>query len=271
MVSLGPFSMKLVVLLLALAIAVAAGALVARRARVGGQKAVKVFGPLLDMLLVGALVARAAFVLAWLPQYRADPWAILRIGDGGFLVWAGIAGALAYGVWHGRKVPPLRRPLMVGAVAGLVAWALLAGALARVQQARVQLPGGELTTLQGDRIRLSQLSGRPMVVNLWATWCPPCRREMPVLARAQQQQGHVTFVFVNQGETAPEVKAYLAGEGLDLGNVLLDPSSSAMREAGSQGLPTTLFFDAGGRLLDTHMGELTDATLVRKLRQSGDQ
>lgn len=271
MVSLGPFSMKLVVLLIALAIAVAVGALVARRARIGGHEAVKVFGPMLDMLLVGALVARVVFVLAWLPQYLADPWAILRIGDGGFSAWAGIAGGIAYGAWHARKVPPLRRPLAVGVIAGLVAWAVLAGALARVQQARVQLPGGELTTLQGDRIRLSQFSGQPMVVNLWATWCPPCRREMPVLARAQQQYADVTFVFVNQGETASEVTAYLASEGLHLGNVLLDPSSHAMREAGSQGLPTTLFFDAGGRLVDTHMGELSDATLAGKLRQSGSQ
>src|SRR3546814_643341 len=78
MVSLGPFPMSLVVLLVALAIA----ALVARQFVVPlpGQPAIKPLSTFLDMLMVGVLAARLAFVLAWWPQYLADPWSIVQIG-----------------------------------------------------------------------------------------------------------------------------------------------------------------------------------------------
>ena len=265
MISLGPFPMTLAVLLVALA----TGALVAR-AMVkpeAGQPRVKPLATILDMLMVGVVVARLAFVLVWLPEYLAEPWSILRIGDGGFALWAGIPAGLVFGAWRVRNTPALRRPLAFGAAAGLASWALLGGALLMLQQAAVKLPTTELGTLDGGSVQLSTMAGKPMVLNLWATWCPPCRREMPVLARAQVQRSDVNFVFANQGESASEVRAYLGESQLQLDNVLLDPFSNVMREAGSRGLPTTLFFDAQGRLVDTHMGELTEAGLAVKLQR----
>src|SRR3546814_3525461 len=89
---------------------------------------------------------------------------------------------------------------------------------------------------------------------------------MPVLSKAQEERGDVTFVFVNQGESESEIRDYLRESHLQLSNVLLDPFSSVMQESGSRGLPTTLFFDADGRLVDTHMGELSNASLAVKLR-----
>lgn len=267
MVSLGPFPMTLVVLLVALAIA----ALVARAlvVAVPGEPKLKPLSTFLDMLVVGVVAARLGFVLAWLPQYLADPWSIIRLGDGGFSIWAGVLAGLAFGAWRVRRVPALRRPLLFGAVAGLASWALLGGALLLMQQSAVKLPATELGTLDGGSARLSAMTGKPMVVNLWATWCPPCRREMPVLAKAQAGRDDVTFAFVNQGESEAEIRDYLRGSQLQLGNVLLDPFSSVSQESGSRGLPTTLFFDADGRLVDTHMGELTDAGLAAKLQRFG--
>ena len=266
MVSLGPLPMSLVVLVLALAIAVAVGW---QFARTPGQPPVKVMPTLLDMLFVGVLAARLGFVLEWLPQYLADPWSIIRIGDGGFSIWAGVLAGLAFGTWQARNAKPLRRPLALGVTAGLVSWAVLAGALLLMQQSTLKLPSTELTTLKGGTTNLSAMSGKPMVVNLWATWCPPCRREMPVLAKAQAGRSDVTFAFVNQGEPGPVIGDYLRGGKLQLRNVLLDPFSSVSRDAGSRGLPTTLFFDADGRLVDTHMGELSEASLAQKLQRFG--
>lgn len=107
-----------------------------------------------------------------------------------------------------------------------------------------------------------------MVVNLWATWCPPCRREMPMLAAAQQEYDEVTFVFVNQGEGRGEIKGYLDQNGLALDNVLLDTRGALGQTVGSMALPTTLFYDANGRLADTHLGELSRATLARGIQRA---
>ena len=266
MVSLGPFPMPLVVLLVALAIAVAVGWKVAR---VPGQPPLKVMPTLLDMMVVGVVAARLGFVLQWLPEYLADPWAIVRIGDGGFSLWVGVLAGLAFGTWRARKVKPLRRPLAMGVLAGLVSWAALGGSLTLVQQSTLKLPATELATLDRGATSLSAMSGKPMVVNLWATWCPPCRREMPVLADAQARRGDVTFAFVNQGESEDVIRDYLRGEDMQLQNVLLDVFSSVSQEAGSRGLPTTLFFDADGRLVDTHMGELSEASMAQKLQRFG--
>lgn len=266
MVSLGPFPMSLVVLLVAFAIAVAVGWKVARAP---GQPPLKVMPTIVDMVFVGVVAARLGFVLQWLPEYLDDPWAIIRIGDGGFSVWAGVFAGLAFGAWRARNAKPLRRPLAMGVLAGLASWAVLGGSLALMQQSTLKLPETELATLDRGTMSLSAMSGKPMVVNLWATWCPPCRREMPVLADAQARRGDVTFAFVNQGEPENVIRDYLRGEDMQLRNVLLDLFSSVSQEAGSRGLPTTLFFGADGRLVDTHMGELSEATLTQKLQRFG--
>jgi thiol-disulfide isomerase/thioredoxin len=111
------------------------------------------------------------------------------------------------------------------------------------------------------------LTGRPTVVNLWASWCGPCRSEMPMLAAAQQRERGVRFLFVNQGETAASVQAYLQREGLALDGVWLDAASRSGPAFGSRGLPTTLFFDARGRRVDAHFGVLNAAALQAHLHE----
>lgn len=265
MVSVGPFSLSLVVILMALAVAAAAGSLGARKAR----EQVKVLPTIVDMAFIGLVAARLGFVIEWFPQYWADPWSILRIDDGGFLPWMGVLAAISFAVWRARRTPLLRRPLLFGTTAGIASWLILTAVVLVMQQSAVTLPATPLTTLTGASMRLSSMSGKPMVVNLWATWCPPCRREMPVLAKAQQRREDVTFAFVNQGEARSDVASYLETGNLELENVFLDSFSAVAQEVGSRGLPTTLFFDAGGRLIDTHIGGLSEASLASKLQRFG--
>lgn len=228
-------------------------------------------GPLVsDMLIAGLLAARLAFVLRWHEQYLSALWSILNIRDGGFMAPAGIAGALAIAAWRCRRpaMAAMRRPLAASAAAGALAWGVLSAGLGLAYDKPTALPAVALQTLDGTSTRLAALAGgKPMVVNLWASWCPPCRREMPVLAAAQQARADVVVVYANQREDAAAIDAFLAPSGLALRNVVLDGEAALGKAAGSSALPTTLFYDAQGRLVDTHLGELSDASLASKLQK----
>ncbi|MFT5534873.1 MAG: thiol-disulfide isomerase/thioredoxin [Burkholderiaceae bacterium] len=263
-ISLGPLTMQVSHLLLALSLLVAAGVghLVGRRQHVG------IVDTLTEMLLVALLAARLVFVLMWFDQYWQAPWTILDVRDGGFERWTGVGVALLFVVWRGWRKPVLRRPLMLGLLAGVLAWSM-SGAPGMLRMTSLApLPTVVLTTLAGAQTTLAaQSRGKPMVVNLWASWCPPCRREMPVLSAAQQHELGVTFVFVNQGESAVVATNYLAKELFVLSNVLLDGGTLLGKAIGSTALPTTLFYDSSGRLVDTHLGALSAASLASKLQR----
>jgi hypothetical protein len=89
---------------------------------------------------------------------------------------------------------------------------------------------------------------------------------MPVLGAAQKRHPEVQFVFANQGERADKIRGYLSGQAFELKNVLLDIDRAFSRFLGSGALPTTRFFDAGGRLVEQRTGELSAATLAQKLQ-----
>ena len=126
-------------------------------------------------------------------------------------------------------------------------------------------PALQWTDLDGRPATLAQWPGRPVLPNNWASWCGPCRREMPVLARAQQGHPDIRFLFVNQGETRDEVDAFMAAERLSLRNVLLDKDAITAEHLQVHAYPTTLFFNGQGRLQHLHLGELTAAGLQSKL------
>jgi thiol-disulfide isomerase/thioredoxin len=262
-ITIGPFAFatSLVTLLACTAVAALVGYFVGRRQKVG------IGGTLAEMLLAGALAARIAFVVAWFDIYRSSPWTIFDIRDGGFTPWAGVFGAVMVALWQGWRRAALRGPLTVGLVAGTLIWTIVPAILRMgTGPALSDLDEISLRTLQGTPQSLARLAnGRPMVVNLWATWCPPCRREMPELAAAQQQIPEIIFAFANQGENPVTVQKYLAASQLVLANVVLDSGKKLGAQLGSTALPTTLFFDASGHLVDTHIGALSSASLASKL------
>lgn len=123
-----------------------------------------------------------------------------------------------------------------------------------------------LSDITGQPVNLQTYQGQPLVINFWATWCPPCVREMPLLAEYAQQDG-VTVVLINQGENVETIQAYLDQAGLSFEHMLLDPRQTALQAMQVRGLPTTLFFDAQGRLLNEHLGEVHEPQLQAFMQQ----
>ena len=214
---------------------------------------------------VGFVIARLAFVLTLWTEYKADWWQIFNLRDGGFIPYYGwIASVFILIVASSRK----RKISQVYLKAGIVALCLV-GPLkyaAFLFNTEVGLPQFPVRNSIGEKITLQTFKGKPLVINYWATWCPPCRKEMPVLQTAQQQHAKVTFLFVNQGEDSSTVSEFLQSQGLKLDNVFYDPASQLSRESGAAGLPTTLFFDASGKLVANRMGELSQASLAYYLQ-----
>jgi YD repeat-containing protein len=216
--------------------------------------------------LVGFIAARLGFVWQFAGAYLAQPWTLLDLRDGGWEPVVGFAAAWLYGIRCMTRQPAEARPLRWGLVAATGVWLAGTGALLLVAPTGARLPDLVLTALDdGAEVRLDRFAGQPVVVNLWATWCPPCVREMPVLQQAQQQHPELHFVFVNQGEPADRVRAWLAGRGLRLRNVLLDPRGGATAAFDAAGLPTTLFYDGEGQLVSRRIGEVSAATLGDQL------
>lgn len=189
---------------------------------------------------------------------------MLDIRDGGFSTLGGVLAVAAGTAWYAWREQQGRRSLLLAGLAGGFAWAIATVTLTALT-APVQMPQANLVRLDGSPVQLSSLAGKPMVVNLWATWCPPCIREMPIFQDAQKNNPNVVFVFANQGESADAIQKFLNRQGLRLDNVLLDTRLELASQTGSNGLPTTLFFDAEGALLDRRMGELSSATLQQRI------
>lgn len=123
-----------------------------------------------------------------------------------------------------------------------------------------------MTTLAGKEWRRSDHNGRVVVVNIFATWCPPCRAEMPMLvktAKAYRPKG-VDFVGVSLDEGGPEVvKPFVERYKMDFPVVF--PGAGPSIADGIRGIPFTLVIDHQGRLAQTYSGLVSEAQLTRDL------
>jgi len=133
----------------------------------------------------------------------------------------------------------------------------------------VPAPDFDLTSLSGERVQLEDYRGKIVLLNFWATWCAPCRLEMPAFqSRADQFENDLAVVAINFSEDQAEVQAFV--DELDLSfDVLLDPQAEAQRLYLIRGYPTTFFIDREGIIRVQHVGVLSEAQLDDYLRDLG--
>ncbi|MES2756954.1 MAG: TlpA disulfide reductase family protein [Pseudomonadota bacterium] len=223
-------------------------------------------GPLLSKVIAAAIVAgRLIFVLTHLDVYAAAPLRILDLSDGGFADVAALFAAFATAAHGTARSAALRKPLAIALASGACAWALTAILFPYFSAAAIKPPEILLRTLDGNTVNLVTFRGKPLVINLWASWCPPCRREIPLLEDAQRTRTEVQFVFVNQGEEAAAIARFLHGQNIRLHNVFADRLSQVGSATNSIGMPTTLFFNRRGELVVRHVGEIDAKSLAAAL------
>ena len=159
-----------------------------------------------------------------------------------------------------RPLAAQRRRLLAAAAAPLVVAFLGAATRAAAAQPGLPLRGAPvLAGIDGTPMGLQRYLGRPLLLNLWATWCAPCLAEMPSLqalraARGPGGSGRLEVIAVNAGQSINQVEGFLNKLPLKL-PILLDPQKRVLARWQVRVLPTTLLFDADGSLRATYVGE----------------
>lgn len=125
-------------------------------------------------------------------------------------------------------------------------------------------PAFTLTTTGGQRVSLAGLSGKPVVINFWATYCPPCRAEMPLMERRAGPGSGVQLVLVDEGDGRDAARAFLESIGVHQ-DALLDSDLSVGRSYGAVALPVTVFIRADGTIAGKQIGQIDDRVLAAQV------
>ncbi|EGV19767.1 TlpA family protein disulfide reductase [Thiocapsa marina] len=120
----------------------------------------------------------------------------------------------------------------------------------------IQAPEFDLQGPAGEPQRLADHRGKPVILNFWATWCPPCRAEMPSMQRAHETLNDegVSVIAVNVGEDAETIVRFLSETDIDF-SIPMDLDSEVVQSYPVKGLPTTFVIDPEGRLVYSATGE----------------
>ncbi|HEX5579475.1 MAG TPA: TlpA disulfide reductase family protein [Candidatus Limnocylindria bacterium] len=161
---------------------------------------------------------------------------------------------------------------VVGAVLPLVLLAVWAGALVAFGTAtvgpRIGQPAPEfaLTDLDGNTVKLSDLQGRPVIVNFWASWCGPCVEEFPILRRALalHQADDLVVLGIVFRDNSEAARDFMARMGADW-TAAMDPGGMTARSFGIIAPPESFFIDRDGVVRGRQIGQLTASDLERQL------
>jgi len=123
-----------------------------------------------------------------------------------------------------------------------------------------------LMSLDGKSYQLQDFRGQDVVLNFWATWCPPCKLEMPLLQATSEhfKSQNIVVLGINDKEDPSVITPFIKDLKVTF-PILLDPTEGAFANYQVYGLPTTYFIDKQGRLVDESIGPLTETTMTRYL------
>jgi cytochrome oxidase Cu insertion factor (SCO1/SenC/PrrC family) len=135
--------------------------------------------------------------------------------------------------------------------------------------AGARAPGFTLTSTDGSQVSLAGLAGKPVVINFWASYCPPCRAEMPLLQKRAGPQTGFQLILVNEGDSRQAATKFLDSLGIHQ-PALLDSDLSVGHDYGAIALPTTVFIHPDGTYAGRNIGQLDDRLLAALLATLGN-
>jgi thiol-disulfide isomerase/thioredoxin len=131
------------------------------------------------------------------------------------------------------------------------------------------VPGFVLVDLKGKNVNGKEYLGKPLVINFWATWCAPCKLELPLLQKTfHTYEKDINLIAVNSDESSDTVNKYVAQTKYDL-PVLIDESGEMANAFGVHAYPVTFFVDNKGVLQSMHVGQLDEKLMATYLRTIG--
>jgi thiol-disulfide isomerase/thioredoxin len=131
-------------------------------------------------------------------------------------------------------------------------------------------PDFEFSSFEGERLRLSDFRGRPVLVNFWATWCQPCRVEMPAIEEAVRRyaEAEVAVLAINRGERFGPARDWVEEQGIVFTAYGYDPRQSIFDRYEGIGMPTSFFIDARGVITEVVAGPLRESDLDFALQKT---
>jgi thiol-disulfide isomerase/thioredoxin len=226
---------------------------------------------------LGVVGARLVFVVVNFSAYRFTPWTILYFWQPGYMYLGGLLFGGACMLWQSSIYQSNERKTFLAVITAsyLLATIIFLSTIASLELLRPSgVPGkGDLAPdmqflkLDGDTVGLSDLKGRGIVLNFWATWCPPCRREMPMLDEFHKNYSDdgLSVIGLAVNEPAAQVRQVFDSMGLSYpvwvdapGSLSgVNHSQAVFNRYGGVGLPMTIFIDRKGIIREVYVGELS--------------
>ncbi|WP_019414667.1 thiol-disulfide oxidoreductase ResA [Paenisporosarcina sp. TG20] len=131
-----------------------------------------------------------------------------------------------------------------------------------------QAPDFQLTTLEGETVKLSDYRGQGVFLNFWATYCPPCKKEMPFMQSQYEvfKEKGVTILAIDVGEPKPVVESFVSEYGLTF-PILLDPHHEAVDSYGVVAIPVSFLIDGNGKVVERITSSLTESQIAEYMEQ----